>query len=746
MYVLPFTENVKLSISKESSSKEITKKNVVKQNFNYSSVVSSTAAPVENQVPYSADNPLGIKIKEITKPEEIRITDDKPKLFKPPTKAIPSSKELVNPTPQPTALPSPTPTPITPTNEIHSMSEDTNRVNESNESTSKEIAHSEEENISVSGDTTEKIESYFGSGDSEIPSLHLGISDENTLGDGFSNKNVRQAVKNTSDPENGSETTEDIKKEIGDGMSTSSATTESYPTNSSIAESSVVRVGNDVVIVKDSVNITLKGAAGLQQGEDIENDETRKHDVGDTTIVTIITEADNTKSLQTENGVSSPQSQEVVTTEVSSSLGDTLASAELVSDSSSDELSGNGKRKLLIGSPGKKSLKPKDNKNSDSYEVVEPDGLLTENVKSSSTEKPLNSLDQVFETVFYYNTNKPLVYEPTYYGITVDSFEGSSSPFDDDQYSSTSEPAPAGGVSLESTASPSVESSSHHIIEEEENSNNNDKNIEFPELPEDVSIHKTVIEERRISGKIITEEAYSTTVGPDDNANVISFNSVLHETVSKASSGDSSTTVGPLDLIKAEPDNADSETVRMESLSSVDVSEHSSTTSGPEESLRNTEDTSVKESHKIDNIQERSPGEPHLIPEWERTTTEIVETTVFNIEDATKPQSNSSTTANELEKIEEVKVSNELSSGEQNSQKKVSTTEKSIAANGSESELESSSSSTEHYVPDDDAESIKFRDSNEDNIFEMKFIEKPAFNGFDFINDFFKVQKNNWNS
>lgn len=49
----------------------------------------STTAPVEHQsvdgndtvkigTPQS-DNPLGIKIKEITKPEEIRITDDKPK-------------------------------------------------------------------------------------------------------------------------------------------------------------------------------------------------------------------------------------------------------------------------------------------------------------------------------------------------------------------------------------------------------------------------------------------------------------------------------------------------------------------------------------------------------------------------------------------------------------------------------------------------------------------------------------------
>lgn len=43
----------------------------------------TTAQPDDQPI---NDNPLGIKIKEITKPEEIRITDDKPKLFKPPAR------------------------------------------------------------------------------------------------------------------------------------------------------------------------------------------------------------------------------------------------------------------------------------------------------------------------------------------------------------------------------------------------------------------------------------------------------------------------------------------------------------------------------------------------------------------------------------------------------------------------------------------------------------------------------------
>lgn len=61
-----------------------TKEQLVATTTAASTTTTTTTAQPDDQ-PFN-DNPLGIKIKEITKPEEIRITDDKPKLFKPPAR------------------------------------------------------------------------------------------------------------------------------------------------------------------------------------------------------------------------------------------------------------------------------------------------------------------------------------------------------------------------------------------------------------------------------------------------------------------------------------------------------------------------------------------------------------------------------------------------------------------------------------------------------------------------------------
>lgn len=84
-----FAEDNNLGASKESTIVEApaktTKEQLVVTTPAASTSTTTASSPVDEQQPIN-DNPLGIKIKEITKPEEIRITDDKPKLFKPPAR------------------------------------------------------------------------------------------------------------------------------------------------------------------------------------------------------------------------------------------------------------------------------------------------------------------------------------------------------------------------------------------------------------------------------------------------------------------------------------------------------------------------------------------------------------------------------------------------------------------------------------------------------------------------------------
>lgn len=697
----------------------------------------------------NAENPLGIKIKEITKPEEIRITDDKPKLFKP-TKSVISSKELLNPT-TPILLPSPVPTPTTPIDEEKNISEDTNQtvksiqsIEENEQSTEKQIDSSESDSI-----------------------LHLGIADVNALGDGSSNKSVRQANKNTSDSELSLENDENLSSvnstdtketESNDVTSTPNPNSEETSSPSSTSDPSVVRVGNDVVIVKDSVNITLKGAAGLQQGEDSETDENRKHenDVGVTTVQTL------DKASQIENETISRSSEEILnlgpqdlgTTEPEPILGSAVNSAELVSAMSSDELTEGSRRKFSAGNIGEKSSKSNKNDDSGSFEVIDSNESSTDN----ATDKPTDISEQVFETVYYYTTKGPLntiAFEPRYYGSTSDgSIEGSSSPYDDDLFGSTSDAqystAGIGSSEMAYTSSPTVESSSRFLHEEEEIIPN--ENPEFPELPEDFSVHHALSEEeakKRVPSKIIAEEPHLTTIGPIDDTKP---NLALQEFSANSIPKDSSTTIGPTVLEKSSSEAPISETLRLELVSS---------TSGPDTVVAETlkeEDALLKDSHKSDNIQERSPGEPLLIPEWERTTTETDESVVTNFDNNNSSQLQNNSILNEndtiskvslsnesnQEKTEDYKLTNELNLDEQ----KEATTEQlttKISAN-LVSEIDSTSSSTDHYDPDEDAESIKFHDSSEDNIFDAKFIEKPSFLGFDFIADYIKLQQKNWDS
>lgn len=162
---------------------------------------------------FANENPLGIKIIEITKPEEIRITDDKPKAF------IPKFATTTTTTAQNPKIEEVTKTQTTESSSI-AFSESTRTDSPIITTTAtKKAVDFEDSNQSVNSNERE-IHDYMDDGtivddkipgvaaapstkptiktvDGEVePELSLTGADSNTIGDESSNKSVRQTVEN----------------------------------------------------------------------------------------------------------------------------------------------------------------------------------------------------------------------------------------------------------------------------------------------------------------------------------------------------------------------------------------------------------------------------------------------------------------------------------------------------------------------------------------------------------------------
>lgn len=702
-------DDVKLGASKETNT-------VVKTD---QSVTSTPKDELNPPVISPVENTLGIKIKEITKPEEIRITDDKPKIFKP-TKSTVSRQE----TTESSTLPIDDGIDMTSTTQ-KSFIEDTNLSTENVEKVNNENVSTEDVSNSPVPSTTE-------SNVNEL--IELEHTDINTIGDELSNKSVRQAVGNTNETNNTfhkgdadvtplyAATTDSSseRNEISNSNEQMSTSTEDITFASSTIrpeasdeKQTVVQVSDDVVIVHHSgqtKSITVIGAAGLQRGEDTENENRHDSDGLRTSTENTLEDSSSSSSQSpqpdeqsTVNSVSIPNEliESTTLSENLDVLDGTLNSPELVSS----EIFGDNSA-VVRDSPTEKMTnavhklnESNDNEHStinNSLEVISFGDVSTEDSGEITA-----ASDQVFETVLHHTTTGPLksiVYETTYYGTTVDSIEGSSSPFDDDILSSSSEfsfttEGPRILEESSSTTASSFESSSRYATEDY------DDNPEFPHIPDDLSIHGRMEEDelkRPLSNKVIAEEISSTTIGPrplDISAGTVkNENSIL-----KISS-----TEGPPSL-DVTSDNVEKETLILEI----------SSTAGPP-SL-----DEIKKVHEHDMILERSPGEPHLIPEWERNTTVIDESTTAINNDV----KNVTQMVNGTEIIEEIsfingtkaeingtlneKLTNELNSDESYG-KKEPTTERSTTTNYEQSSSELSESvSSEGFYPKEDAESIK---------------------------------------
>lgn len=597
---------------------------------------------------FANENPLGIKIKEITKPEEIRITDDKPKAFKP-TKSTTTTTTTVAPSTMSLAtteaLIDGTSTQHEQTSTKQMFIEDSNPQIESEDYMDDGTILSENAGdiASPSTDTFEVVE----------PELTLVNADANTIGDATSSKNVRQTIESSTNrldveqsPENVSElfsSTTDSGIEINGEVSTP---------NSDFGE--VVSSTPNIVVVKQggkTKSFQISGIEGLQRVDVTENSQ------ADSNESPIHNEGSDTSGSTTEDF-----GNDFSSTTVSLEKLDDATEIASVRNLNQDFHSNEDKQEGSTRSSNEASTSSSEQPSESSSDI------------SSSSTTPATGDDS--------STGSSTV-DP-FMGSTVDSIDTSSttpesvslnSPIDDGISSSTEQSSSTTPASQESTPQarsssiePCAESSSRSTLEDDETTNA--ENPEYPYIPDDFSIHCKQIEEEERRHQHSEESSSSKT-----------------ETIERS-------------------------TATVEASSVANVEQHS-TTQGPLH-----DDDMMKESHKLDEVKSRAPGEPHLVPEWERATTAKP-----LIENNTGLQLIVSTTSGFLEQI---KADNETTtkqndkadlSSEESYGNKEPTTERSTTQgykDSIESDSISSISSTEvdtstleQVSPKDDAESIK---------------------------------------
>lgn len=608
----PIVDDVKISTAKEADAKS-TKNDVI-----ISVAANGSQKDEKNPMLQLAnENPLGIKIKEITKPEEIRITDDKPKPFNPfKSTTTTTTTTTTTMTPTTTSAPTATPTPTTiapessseavtqSTTETTSLSslstetnedsstEDTNRASNSSDHESRDYMDDGAVNLD---DTASGAPPTKASADGEVePKVLLGSADSNSIGDDGGTKSVRQTTENTTSSEI------DQSSEIGYLSSTTEILTES---STPFAEAST-----DSGDVLDSASLSPKNLVVVRQGG-----KTESFRISGTDGLQRVEELEVLNST-TEN------SQEDLGAVAQSSEHSIIASTENIENKSSEELAVDSSSTtsfpetfddITVSSAIEKKLDSTLNDNStehltnNSIEVSTADGF-------GENSSELMSSEQIFGTIYYSelkSTASPLNEEPIdtiFYGpfedasdasSTTEGADGSSS---ESSYYSTTTATESSTVSVAVTKSTTIEpletSSSRFAYEEEEITVA--ENPEYPYIPDDLSLHNKDVEEeekRRLPSKVLADETVSSTVGPSNSC-----------------------------------DDCDT------AAKSVEMS---STQDPPIED--------EKMEHKTDIIESRAPGEPHLIPEWERNTTEKASTTE---EMTTLGPKDTTTAANEINK------------------------------------------------------------------------------------------------
>lgn len=362
-----------------------------------------------------------------------------------------------------------------------------------------------------------------------------------------------------------------------------------------------------------------------------------------------------------------------------------------------------------------------ENLTNNSIEVSTPSETVTENIS-----------EEVHETVFYAEENDKST-EPTSYDEPIDNSshgptengkdgsstteaasDYSSSTFDSSGYSTTEQSTIATTTVTESTTttprSSSVEPCVEPVSRSEDEESTLAENPEFPYIPDDLSIHCKQIEEEE-KRRLPSKEFHSSTVSNNN---------------------------------------------KRESLIGLASSEISTISPSDKE---------IKNSHEMVSLEGRAPGEPLLIPEWERNTTEsslsmesnasgenqtndIHKTSIwdrYSIEISKENRSESESVEKLTSSSEEKYGNKEPTTARQTTKKYADVIENEDEENVSISS-EQSTSTDDTLSPKNDAESIKFNSEGESSA-PIASYEGPSFKFIDLaIKDSWRTwaKENNW--
>lgn len=483
--------------------------------------------------PQSNDNPIGIKIKEITKPEEIRITgDNRPTVYK----TIKTSEAIATKTSS--ALHS-TETLIEPEYEAP-------------------LAIITDENSEIQPEIEPEIEqhTFFYDGSADQP-IQLESTDLNNLGHvSMGPKIVRQTdigMEDETDTTLSPFSSENVIKDETLTTTLDHVTEGPIESTSIKHNTSVLQVGDSVFILDRSgqtQSIHLR-VAGLQRGEDTydEEDEHKEGRKADEAVQFSTAESENSSMVSIFEPSSSSEVYEVFYYELKDN-----ATASLDFPSEINTASGEG----FIS-----DVELNDDSKEGSTEVQNvgtSTEKLLEDIENSSGYSPLDRF-----------TDPMLAQQSTVDEKTMSYyFEGSSS---------TSEEVSTNFDSFAtSTGSSPLYSSEPTTTDADDDLVQHDQNINFPHITDDLSIHGSRMEDRmededklRVNSRIV-----------DGELDKIEQNSII--------TGD--------DLNKSQ-DNSMSTTAPFEYTNFNDV-------------------------------EGRSPGEPFLIPEWERNHTTVAPFELFS--------------------------------------------------------------------------------------------------------------------
>lgn len=702
-FTYSFADDVNISPVKEADSKS-SKNDVISNNIPVTSTQASNTDR-DSILQLANENPLGIKIKEITKPEEIRITDDKPKPFNPfkTTSTTTSTTTIASTT---VSLDVTTETDAKAATESSTITLTTETLKESKELSTEDTNQSPNRGEHDVLDNGVGVENNSPDAPSSPPPVKALVepetllnsgADSNSIADDASNKNVRQIIEHST---SGSDI--DQFSEVNDFSSTTELSTDTF----ALSDGSTTEHGEEGDMIASSTpqNVVFFRSGG----------KTEPFHISGTDGLIRVEELEIDVSSTTENDNSSNQESTPRDAETSSDDGISSASSEFPSMESStpttsepETLDETGTVSLGIEKQLDSALSSNatgiDNLSNNSIEV----STLDDGLESSSE---FASSERVYQTVYYRSDEKlstasPLderLFETVYYppSSTEDSSE-SSSTIEPDSSSSTTSTGDYSTTDQSTTESLSTAKPTDSFDEEQEVTP--DTNPYYPvDIPVDVSIHNKVNEQdekRRLPSKVMDDAIPSSTSGPSCD----------------------------------DCDDVDK------------IVKEASSTQGPS-------DQEIKKSHENDVIESRVPGEPNLIPEWERNSTEktlVTEaSTTLGPPNDTEINALNKTVAsneNDAEKVNKsaalmlettvAPVDSDEIYGRKEPTTARSTTKGYANVNDSDDSDDTSApssaqqlenSTTDGALPDDDAESIKFTSSaSEDDDTNESYETRP---------------------